>query len=306
MVIPMALGWLTWKQSHQYGGDAVHHYQAILQQNPNAWIAYSNWAALLMERDDHAAAVPLLQQALEIHPDYFEAHLNLADAYERLDRMPEALAHHARALALDNDGRRAHNTYGNALLRARQVDEAVPHLEQAIEMAEAEGEPIYTFYVDLARAYFAAGRFEDVVTQVRRARELAGPDYPLPTSDALMSDALVRLGRRDEAEPYLRRAIASVPADALHRFDLARILYDRDEYAEARRLLSDVIRFRPDLLDAYMLLALTEHTDGRLGDARTIALRALEVARQLLPPDAVRGVEGALAPVLTASTDQAR
>jgi tetratricopeptide (TPR) repeat protein len=121
-----------------------------------------------------------------------------------------------------------------------------------------------------------------------------------------MSDALVRLGRRDEAEPYLRRAIASDPADALHRFDLARILYDRDEYAEARRLLSDVIRFRPDLLDAYMLLALTEHTDGRLGDARTIALRALEVARQLHPPDAVRGVEGALAPVLTASTDQAR
>jgi tetratricopeptide (TPR) repeat protein len=292
------LGWLTWKQSHQYGRDAIHHYRSILDQNPGAWIAYANWGGELMLQGDHAAAVPLLRKALEVHPDYYEAHRDLAVTYDRLSRPAEALPHYERAARLDPDPKRGHNMYGNALLRARRFEDAIARLERAIELAEEEQSPIYTFYVDLGRAYVSVGRWDDALVQLRRARERAGPEYPLPGADALMSDALIRLGRTREAEPHLRRAVAEDPADAIHRFDLGKLLYDTGRYAEARRYLLEAIERRPDLVDAYIALALAHHAEGRWTDAQAAAVQALEVAQGLLPPDAVRSIEGLLAPVL--------
>jgi tetratricopeptide (TPR) repeat protein len=118
--------------------------------------------------------------------------------------------------------------------------------------------------------------------------------------DAFLSDALVRLGRRQEAEPYLRHAVATDPNDAIHRVDLARLLYDRDDYAEARRLLTEAIRLRPDLLDAYLLLALTHHAERQYAEAAYVAAQALDVARQVLDADGIGRVEQLLAPVFAA------
>ena len=69
MAIVVALGSLAWKQSDQYGHDAIYHYRAILEQNPNAWIAYENWGAQLMDKGQHAEAIPLLHKALELNPE---------------------------------------------------------------------------------------------------------------------------------------------------------------------------------------------------------------------------------------------
>jgi tetratricopeptide (TPR) repeat protein len=298
--IPVVLGWRTWTEAHQYGGDAIHHYQSILERNPEAWIAYNNWADALIAAKDHRAAVPLLRAALELHPEYFEAHLGLGRAYEALGRGEEALLHFERAAAFDNDAKRGQNTYGKALVRAKRVDEGIIALERAVAIAEAEGEPIDMFHLDLGSAYLASGRLEDAVTQLRRARQRVAAEQPLPPVDAFLSDALVRLGRRQEAEPYLRHAVATDPNDAIHRVDLARLLYDRDDYAEARRLLTEAIRLRPDLLDAYLLLALTHHAERQYAEAAYVAAQALDVARQVLDADGIGRVEQLLAPVFAA------
>ncbi len=90
-VIVGALGWVAWKQSGQYGRDAIYHYQAILGKNPDAWIAYENWAAQLIDRGEFAEAIPLLHKALELKPEYFEALRDLATAHDRLGQLKEAL-----------------------------------------------------------------------------------------------------------------------------------------------------------------------------------------------------------------------
>jgi tetratricopeptide (TPR) repeat protein len=185
-----------------------------------------------------------------------------------------------------------------ALLRAGRAGEAIPHLERAIALAEAERNPIFTFYLDLGRAYVAAGRVEDGVTQFRRARERAGPTYPLPGFDMLLGDALVRLGRDAEALPYLRKAVDADSGDAIHRLDLGRILYNAERYDEAQRYLQEAIDLRPDLVDAYIGLAFAYNSLGKQAEARQTATRAVDMARRVLPTDDAAGVAQSLAPLL--------
>jgi tetratricopeptide (TPR) repeat protein len=291
-------GWLTWEQSDQYGHDAVHHYQAILAHNPNAWIAYENWGGELMLKGDYDAAVPLLRKALAGQPDYFEATRDLAVSLERTGRLAEALPLYERAIERDPDRKGGENLYGTALLRQKRPAEAIPHLERAITLAEAEGNPIFMFYMDLGRAYVAVDRAEDGVTQFQRAREKAGPNYPLPDYDALLGDALVRLGRDTEATPYLRRAVDADADDAFHRLDLGRILYKSGRYTDAARYLADAAKLRPDMVDAYIGLAFTYHSLEKPVEARQTAAQAIEVARRVLPTSEAVRVAQTMAPLL--------
>jgi tetratricopeptide (TPR) repeat protein len=291
-------GSLTWTQSDQYGHDAIHHYRAILEQNPEAWIAYENWAGQLMQQGKFEESTPLLRKALEGQPEYFEAMRDLGLSLDRTGQLREALPFYERAVSLDPDPKGSENTYGMALLRENRVAEAIPHLERAIALAEAERNPIYTFYLDLGRAYVAAGRVQDGLSQFGRARERAGPAYPLPAYDLLVGDALVRLGRDQEAAPYLQRAVDADPGDAFHRLDLGRIFYKNGRYEEAARYLEAAARLRPDLVDAYIGLAFTYHSLEKHAAAAQTAAQAIEVARRVLPPEEAARAAQTMAPLL--------
>lgn len=294
--IVVALGWLAWKQSDQYGHDAEYHYRAILERNPDSWISYENLAARLMDSGRHSEAIPLLQKALELNPDYFEAVRDLGTSYDRLGRLKEALPYYERASRLNPDRKGGENLYGRALLNVRQVEEALRHFRKAIDIAEQENSPVASFHVDLGRGLLAAGKPEEALAEFRLAQKLAGVSYPL--ADMLIGDTLVRLGRPDEAAPHLKRAIDADPGDSIHRFDYGKILYDGGRYEEACRYLEEAIRLRPDLIDAYLVLARSRLKLGQQAEARDAAERALRVAGQLLAPHEIRRLEEDLAPVL--------
>jgi protein O-mannosyl-transferase len=294
--IVVALGWLAWKQSDQYGHDAEYHYRAILQRNPGSWISYENLAARLMDNAQHRDAIPLLQRALDLKPDYFEALRDMAVSYDRLGRLKEALPYYERAARLNPDRKGGENLYGTALLRDHQVEEALRHLRKAIDIAEQENTPVFSFYLDFGRGLLAAGRTDEALAQFRLALKLAGGNYP--PADMLIGDTLVRLGRPDEASPHLKRAIDADPADAIHRFDYGRILYNGGRYEEACRYVEEAIKLRPDLVDAYIVLALARSKLGQEAEAREAGAAALRVARALLAPHEIRSIEQVLAPVL--------
>ncbi len=81
----------------------------------------------------------------------------------------------------------------------------------------------------------------------------------------------------------------------------ARSSLTTDRYAEARPYLATAIQLRPDLVDAYIVLALSHFKSGQDGEARDVAAKGLQVARPLLPPEAVRSIEQVLAPILRSS-----
>src|SRR5262245_6604266 len=227
----VALGWLAWKQSDQYGHDAEYHYRAILERNPSSWISYENLAARLIDSERYREAIPLLQKALELNPDYFEALRDLGTSYDRLEKVKEALPYYERALRLNPDRKGGENLYGRALLRDSQVEEALRHLRKAIDIAEQENTPVFSFHVDLGRGLLAAGKPQEALVEFRLAQKLAGGSYPV--ADMLIGDTLVRLGRPDEAAPHLKRAIDGDSGDSIHRFDYGKILYNAGRYEEA-------------------------------------------------------------------------
>jgi len=292
----VALGWLAWKQSDQYGHDAESHYRTILERNPSSWISYENLAARLIDSGRHSEAIPLLQKALELNPDYFEALRDLGVSYDRLGKVKEALPYYERALRLNPDRKGGENLYGRALLRDSQVEDALRHLRKAIDIAEQENAPVFSFHVDLGRGLMAAGKPEEALAEFRLAQKLAGVSYPV--ADMLIGDTLVRLGRPDEAAPHLKRAIDADSGDSIHRFDYGKILYNAGRYDEACRYLEEAIRLRPDLVDAYVVLAFSRLKLGQEAEARDAGLAALRIARPLLAPHEIRSLEQVLAPIL--------
>ena len=290
------LGAVSWNQSDKYGHDAVHHYQSILEENPNAWIAYGNLAWLLVEKGQIDEAIPLFLKGLAVNPQHFEALRDLGIAYERQGRLEDALPYYARALRVDPDPKAGENLYGSALVRGGRGNEAIPHLKRATELASGEGTPIPRFHRDLGLGYVAVGRLDEAVTEFHMAHMLAGGDYP--PANAPLADALIRLKRHDEALPYLKRAIEDDPADAIHRYDIGRILFNNGQHGAACPYLEEAIRLRPDLIDAYIVLALSRFELGQPIEAATAAVTGLRYARSLLPPDAVRSIEQTLAPIM--------
>lgn len=296
MTIVATLGWLTWKQSDQYGHDAIYHYQAILARNPGSWISYGNWASELMNKGQYAEAIPLLHKALGLNPEHFEALRDAGTAYEKVGRLKEALPFYERAVHQDPDPKVSEHLYGNALVRSGRVDEGMRHLQKAIDIADREQTPFPGYHIDLGRAYVTAGKLDEAIAEFRLAQQRAGGNQP--AADMLIGDTLVRMKRDDEAVPYLRRAIEADPGDAIHRFDLGRILFNAGRYEEAAPLLAEAIDLRADLIDAYVALALAQFKLGREADARATAARAMQVAGRLLQPHELRSLEDALAPVL--------
>ncbi len=300
VVVLATCGWLTWQQNGQYGSDAIHHYQAILADNPRASIAYENWGDELLRQDRFDEAIPLFRRVLAGDPEHFEATRDLAVALDRSGRLAEALPYFEHAVRIDPAPEISENALGVALLRSGRVNDAIAHLERAVSLDAAKGSSMFGFYLDLGRAYVKANRYEDGLAQFRRARDIAGPDQPITIYDALVGDALVRLGRDSEAEPFLRRAIDADAGDAAHRLDLGRLEYRSGRYADAERHLSEAIRLQPDMVDAYVGLAFTYDSLGRRAEAQQTARHAVEVGRRTLSPDVAQRIVETMAPLLAA------
>jgi len=94
-------------------------------------------------------------------------------------------------------------------------------------------------------------------------------------------------GNRDEAIRRYREAIAADPGHSDLKLELAVLLLQSGEHAEAERLLEQAAAVEPDLVRAYQLKALSLRVQGRLGEA----LVPLQKAIELEPTNALHRLE---------------
>lgn len=95
-------------------------------------------------------------------------------------------------------------------------------------------------------------------------RALSAKSYASPAK-ALVNAGLCRLrqGQRVVSEDYLRRALDAEPANPHAHAALARLAYDRADYARARRHLLTVIESEQAVPDNFLMAV---HVERRLGD----------------------------------------
>jgi Flp pilus assembly protein TadD len=165
------LGMLTWRQSRLYA-DVETLYRATITGNSECWMAYNNLAGVLIERGAIDEALPLVQTALALRPDYPEAYNNLGLAMASRGQIDQAIAQYRRALELRPDYAEAHNNVGLALAGLGEIDQAIGHFRRALEIDA--GYP--GVHYNLAMALAARGDVDRAVAHLRDAIALR-PDY---------------------------------------------------------------------------------------------------------------------------------
>ncbi len=217
----------------------------------------------LLQQEDFASVLEVLDAAgpegarPELLPLRAEAHVGLLDypaaaaALERAPREPRNLALRIRLLAMLSRDDEAREVLAELLALDRRLSGGL-RLELATQLRQSG-------LVPESRRLLGAPTAADspALTLEQGRLRLAEDDYegalPLLASAAAAEEppagaayefgrCLALLGRREEAIPWLRRAISESSDDSLARFRLGQLLVqdpDPDLVAEGRRLLSD-------------------------------------------------------------------
>ena len=164
---------------------------------------------------------------------------------------------------------------GRALVAAEQFDEAESELLEALRLFPGYGGPDGPFY-QLARIHEARGETRQAADALRAAAQFNESAY-----DALSREADLRheLGD-DENERIARaRAVEIYPYDVSSHERLAELYAQAGDVAAAVIERQAVVGLEPaDMAEARFQLALALRAAGRVDDARTQVIRALEVA----------------------------
>ncbi len=160
---------------------------------------------LLRDANDNAAAYAVLTLAIKEHPESTDLLYDAAMVAEKLDRIDEAEARLRRLVELRPEDPQALNALGYTLV------DRTPRAAEGFVLIE-------------------------------KANKLAPNDSFILDS---MGWALFRLGRYEEAETYLRRAMKERP-DPEIAAHLGEVLWAKGEYAQAKELWQMQLQSNPD------------------------------------------------------------
>jgi Flp pilus assembly protein TadD len=216
-------GSLSWQHSAIFK-DADVHYIAILERNPECWMAHNNLGSDLLDvgRIDEAKehidealrlkpdlavahynrgrilamspehfneAIAEFRNAIRLKPDMAGAHDNLGMALGIAGRIDEAIEEHRTAVRLGPEFPRFRNNLGTQLAIAGRIAEAIPEFQAAIQLEPAHAEA----HNNLGLALAKTGRMEEAVSEFQTALQLR-PDYPQARQN--LEAALAHPGRR--------------------------------------------------------------------------------------------------------------
>jgi tetratricopeptide (TPR) repeat protein len=212
-------------------GEAIGHFERILQIEPNEPMAHGSLGAALLKMGQTGAALGHLLKSVEIDPKQAQVHSSLGVALLETGQAEESLAHLRAALKIDPENEEAHYNLGNTFLQMRRGEEALAEYERAVQInpddtealnnmawvlatwpdaltrdgnkavAAAERADFLTngrspiINATLAAAYAETGRFEDAISKAQRALKLAAEEGNTARADSISAQlALYQTG----------------------------------------------------------------------------------------------------------------
>jgi tetratricopeptide (TPR) repeat protein len=205
-------------------------------------------AVELANRSRYDLAERLLRQALAEEPEHAGAHSLLGVCLAQLDRGEEAVAAANEGLRLDPSA--AYSYYARALVLhgALKPALAAKDMEDAIRIDPTD--PDYCAF--LARIYEDQLKFRKSLSMAERGLAI-DPNHP--HCSALRASALRLLGRRQEAEQTLARAIEHSPDDTDVHAELGWEHFDNENREVARGHFLESLRINPNNGQAHYGLA---------------------------------------------------
>lgn len=220
-------------------------------------------------RDD----LTLFGKNVQTLPTSAKARYNLGVAYVRVGRLTDAERQLREAVRLRPGYSLAVSLLGKVLADQGRWGEAEPHFRAALTMDRLVREAADPFpnlgqwraahEMNLGIAHFAMGRIEEAERELRRAVSL---DPRLAEARIQLGILLTRTGRLDEAERELRTAIEQRD-DAMAHNNLGIVLSARGDEVAAEQEFRRALHRDPRLDQARMNLARLYLSRGRLAEA---------------------------------------
>jgi tetratricopeptide (TPR) repeat protein len=235
-------------QQTQRLDDAIREYEHALALKPDIHAAYSNIAAIYLDRKQYDKGEEVLRRITTLAPDFTEGFINLGVLFIRRTDPDSALKPLERALELNPDSFAAHFNKGEALTQKRDFKAAVESYKQAVRLRP----DLAAFRLSLGMGYLRAGD-----------RESAEKEFLKLTDGPNAAEAYRNLGmmyndadQPDQAIRYFKQAalIRNVYPELHHDFAVA---YMRKQmWKEAIEELQLTIQQQPDYGPAFLNLAL--------------------------------------------------
>lgn len=251
-------------------------YRQILQLSPSHAVALHLLGVIALQSGQGAAALDLIDRAIQANPDYAEAYFSRGNALYLLQRYPEAVECYDMAIRLKPDNAEAFFNRGNTLYLLGRFQDALQSFDNTIlhnpDFAQAHYNRGNTLYL--------LGRFQSALQSYDKAIQLR-PDY---------AEACNSRGGALHALTLFQAALESFEKAILLKPDYTEALDNRTntlealrQYREALDNYEKALRLRPD--EYSRMLPLLGSVDGevaRIAMIENVAER--KAALEALPP----------------------
>jgi tetratricopeptide (TPR) repeat protein len=231
---------------HQQGklDEAQLYYESVLRADPKNFDALHLLGVMAHQRQNHAAAITLLDRALQHNPRSALAHLNRGNTRKEMGDMQRAITDYERAITIDPGYAEAYVNLGIALQELQQPDQALTCYRKAIGLKP-----------DFAEAYFALGnalqehgQMDAAIVSLREATRLR-PGFAAAYCN--LGNLFKEMGRFDDAITVYAQAIHAQPDFAVAYCNLGNVQKEKQQFQLAIASYAQATTLNPDFAEAH-------------------------------------------------------
>jgi protein O-mannosyl-transferase len=258
LVLLSALGFLSWRQAHDYR-DVETLWRTTIARNPSCWMAYSNLGSFLSGIGLTDEAIQNFRKALELRPEQSKDRNNLGKALLQQGRFIEAMEEFQTALKISPNDSVTENNIGAAYLQKGDVENALDHLRIAVK----EGPRNADAYINYGNALLKNRDFNAAIAAYSATLELP---YDHAETHYSIANASRQKGENGDAILNYKLAIQLRPDYVDAHNNLANALRQEGRTEEAIQEYEAALKYRPQFLLAQNNLAwiLATAADSRL------------------------------------------
>ena len=252
--------------------EAVDAYRVAIEQRLDDSAAHSNLGMVLNKLERYEEAETHLRRAIELDSKTKDSHRHLGNTLYGQGRYAEAADTYRVATEQYPDDAVAYSNLGAALNKLERYEEAETHLRRAIGLDSKTKHG----HRHLGNALYGQGRYAEAVDAYLVTTEQRPDDAG---AHASLGTALNILGRNEEAETHLHRALALSPSHTEALYFLATLRAEQQRYDEMLALLQRLIDIDPHDAEAHVSMGVAFFFLGRSAEA----LRSFDQALSLNP-----------------------